>query len=298
MKKLINIRLTMSPSQTLCPLNYFFDRMMRYPREPDRSIYGSYGNCIHSAIRKIIESNGRKIQHYRYFKKQFETELRHPEMKEFSIVKKDELMKNAKEILDVVAKSYLPKILKGSKISEVESRMEHRKICSKPFFESKIRGTNLNMLVDLVGYADLILKRGKKYLIFDWKTGFGESYNRRRRRSKNPDPGLFIQPVVYCFLTSKKYKVQLKDVEFIFVDLSSKNIVEEGISVRSTNKIFGGLFESFLKKVASGKVSKVESKRCRYCPHRMRCALVSSVNKEYQIKDFVKEIISNIGEIQ
>lgn len=295
MKKLTNIRLTISPSQTLCSLNYFFDRMMRYKREPDRSIYGSYGNCIHSTIRKIIESNGRRIQHYRYFKNQFEAELRHPEMKEFSIVKKDEMMKNAKEVLDVVVKSYLPGILLGTKILEVESRMEYRKICSEPFFKSKIRGTNLNMVVDLVGYADLIgeLKRGKRYLVFDWKTGFGESYNRRKRRSKNPDPGLFIQPVVYCFLTSKKYKVPLKDVEFIFVDLSSKNIVEEEISVRSANKVFEELFKSFLKKVASGKVSKTENKRCRYCPHKTRCMLVE---REYRIKDFEKEIISNIGE--
>lgn len=191
------------------PLEYFFAKIIKEPPEKINSSYGDAGSAVHKALDSYLKNgNSDKV---------FEEQI-----------KKVDLHGIHGETLNI--QKFRDCYEKGKKIID-EFRADGYTLVP----EMKIEYTTnvLDTKLKVVGYIDVVAKKGEEVIILDWKTN-----------SSVPEDGFIGQQEFYTYLYYTKFKKLPKT--FIWYMLKNGNKLERQFGLDTVKKIETEI-ENFVK---------------------------------------------------
>lgn len=237
-------------------------------KEKEESLYLSFGRILHKYFEELLKN---KSVDYNLIKNELEKEWEEKGFDTEVYIQKQ--VEKAKKQDWVYKHPKLEKILKSTKIlmdnlvGFLDENFKNWELFST---EEQIKVPIEGKEINFKGYVDAIIKyyddKNKiKYAIIDWKTAGSGGWNIYKQRDFNLKMQLFLYKIFF----SKKYSVNLKDIECSFViakrtgktkHLTKLRVPSGPKSLEKTNKILRNMLTSVEKKLfLKNKTS------CRFC---------------------------------
>ncbi len=239
-----------------CPNKFLYESILRFPQAPE--IPSEKGSSLHRGISAVWFLKDRSLKDIE--RTMLKGALDYLETPLLSLKDKELLKSEIKEVVPLISKALLEHF-------SFSGLVYPEKWVEVPFAAKQ---THIN----LHGKLDVILEKGERVSVFDYKSRRAMSVAAIKGETKNDDGNYFRQLVFYKLLLSGDFKWRDKKIETSLVFISPDDygkcpIITLPIEDKDL-KILREEVQDLINYVWSGKIGKVKckDKDCKYCGYR------------------------------
>jgi len=261
-----------------CEFKHYLQKILKI-QEPTNEFL-IFGSALHSSLEEVVAKNPNKILYEKIFAKYLEAESNEVTVKGFF---GRNLVKQGTEILKAL--DYFERF-KDWEVVGIEDDL----------YEFLLQHGDIEIYFK--GFIDLILKKGDKYLIIDWKSAFRPWDLDKKKEDKT----FWGQLALYKHFYSIKYNIPLENIETRFVALAREPTHIQQYSIEVSKK-YMDLIINGVKQAAVDIIDRdleLPIKKAKHSKDKTACQWCffnkSQKGKEKLCNDQIGQIIEKVNE--